>query len=266
MRRMFPIALVAACWTVPAGAQLNTYYKGMVREGGRDVPAMAQFSVEPGRVAMIMRGATTRRMLYLESEQVLRLVDDTRESYVDLGKESGPGGMASGLAAQMAEMQRQLAKMPAAQRGMAQQMMQNAMGAMQQPPDQYVWSTEKKTIAGYDATRVDIMQAGVKKSEYWGTTSADFRMSDAERKTMLAMQEYLRNYIITVNPAGGGQARAFQWDTSKDGYPVLTRCFNGDEMTLELQLQSVDRKALSGDLFAIPSNYKKQEMPTTGAR
>lgn len=265
MHRILPIALVAAVWTVPADAQLNSYYKGVVRDGAKDVPATAQFSVEPGRAAMILRGATTRRMLYIESEQVLRLVDDARGSYLDLGKASGPGSIASGIDAQMAEMRRQLDRMPPAQRGMMEQMMRRTMGATEQPPDQYVWSTERKTIAGYEATRVDILQGGVKKSEYWGTPSADFKMSDAERKTMLAMQEYLRNSMIGVSPVGGG-ARAFQWDTSVDGYPVLTRCFNGDEMTLELQLDSVDRKPVSGDLFAIPSSYKKQEMPTIGGR
>lgn len=259
MHRTLPIVLIAACWTVPAAAQFNTYYKGMVREGGKDVPATAQFSVEAGRVAVIMRGATIQRMLFLENEHVLRVVDDTRGSYVDLGT---AGSMASGLAAQMAEMQKQMAKLPPAQRAMAEQMMRGTMGAMQQPPDDYVWSTETKTISGYDATRVDIMQGGVKRAEYWGTTSADFRMSDAERTTMLAMQDYLRTSMITASPAGGGPSRAFQWDTSKDGYPVLTRCFNGGEMTLELQLQSVDRKALAGDLFAIPSTYTKQEFGT----
>ena len=91
-------------------------------------------------------------------------------------------------------------------------------------------------------------------------------MSDAERQAMLAMQDYLRNYLIMVSPAGGenGEARAFQWDTSVDGYPVLSRCFRGDEMTLELQLKSVDRKALSKDLFEIPSGYKKQDIPGGG--
>jgi hypothetical protein len=268
MRRILLIALAAACWNAPAGAQLNTYYKGTVREGGQDGPLTAQFSVEAGRVAMIMRGTTTRRMLFLESEQVLRLVDDTHGSYVDLGNASGPGSMAAGMAAQMAEMQKQLDKLPPEQRRMMQGMMQGRMGAtpQAQTPDQYVWSTEHKTISGYDATRVDIMQGTVKKAEYWGTKSPDFRMSDAERSTMLAMQAYLRNYLITVTPAGGGQTRAFEWDTGTDGYPVLTRCFNGDEMTLELQLQSVDRKALPGDLFAIPANYQKQEFAIPGAR
>ena len=38
-------------------------------------PATAQFSVEEGRVAMIMKGARSSRMLFLEKEQVLRIVD-----------------------------------------------------------------------------------------------------------------------------------------------------------------------------------------------
>jgi hypothetical protein len=256
-----PAIVVAAA--APAGAQLNTYYRGTVREGGKYVPATAQFSLEPGRVAMILRSGTTRRMLFLESEQVLRMVDDTRGSYADLGAMSGQPANPS---AQLAEMQRQLDRLPPEQRAMAQQMMQSTMGAAQPAPDTYVWTTERKTIAGYDATRVEVMQGSVKRAEYWGTKSADFRMSDAERKTMLAMQDYLRNYIIMVTPAGGGEARAFQWDTSVDGYPVLSRCFKDGEMTVELQLDSLNRKPLAGDLFAIPSSYTKEQMPTAPGR
>jgi len=254
-------AFIAASWAGPADAQFNAYYKGKVREGGKDVPATAQFSLEPGRVAVVMRSTTTRRMLFVESDHVLRLVDDTRGTYLELPKLSEG---AAGVSAQLAEMQRQLDRLPPEQRAMAQQMMQGAMGAMQQPADQYVWSTDKRTISGYEATRVDVMQGGVKRAEYWGTPSADFRMSDAQRATMLAMQDYLRTSMISASPAGGGASRAFQWDTSVDGYPVLTRCFTGDEMTLELELQAADRKPLSADLFTIPSSYRKQEIPTGG--
>ncbi len=265
MRHFTLSALIACFAAIPAGAQFNTYYKGMVREGGKDVPATAQFSVEPGRVAVVMKGARATRMLFFEKDQVLRLVDDTHGMYLDLGKTTRDA-MGPGISAQLAEAQKQLDKLPPAQRAMAQQMLQSNMAGRKPVPSQYVWTQEKKTIAGYETTRVNIIEGSVKKAEYWGTTSSDLKMSDGERSTMLAMQDYLRTYLIMVTPAGegSGEARAFMWDTSVDGYPVVTRCFTGDEMTLELELDAHDRKALSGDLFAIPSGYKKQEMPTMG--
>lgn len=64
-----------------------------------------------------------------------------------------------------------------------------------------------------------------------------------------------------ISVKAGGTARAFLWDTEKDGYPLITRCFNDTTMTLHLQLTSFDRKPLAKDLFKIPSGYKKPEMP-----
>ena len=261
MRHLTLSAIVACCATASAGAQFNTYYQGKVHEGGKDVPATAQFSIEPGRVAVVLKGSRAFRMLFLEKDQVLRIVDDTHAMYIDLDKAT-----ASGASAQLAEMQKQLEKLPPAQRAMAQQMMQSHMGDSKEVHSEYVWTTEQKTIAGYETIRVNVMQGAVKKAEYWGTKSSDFKMSDGQRSTMLAMQDYLRNYLIMVTSAGegSGEARAFEWDTSVDGYPIVTRCFKGGEMTLELELVAHDRNALSSDLFAIPSGYKKQEVPTMG--
>ena len=63
MRPIAAALVVAACAAAPAPApaQLNTYYKGTVREGGKDVPTTAQFSVEAGRAAVIMKTAPAAR-------------------------------------------------------------------------------------------------------------------------------------------------------------------------------------------------------------
>jgi hypothetical protein len=253
MTRLVLIVLILALAAAPAAAELNTYYAGTVLRDGKMIPATAQFSVEPGRVAMILKDAkTSSRMLFVEKEHVLRIVDDTGKNYFDIAK-----GQAASPAAQMQE---QMAHLPPAQRQMAEQMMKGMLGAATPVPDTYVWSQEKKTIGGYECTRVDVMQGTVKKAEYWGTPSPDFRMSEKERASLLAMQEYLRNYMIAVRGGSGGSGeRAFQWDTSVDGYPIVSRCFNGDQMSLDLQLQSFDRKEPSGDLFQVPKGYKKQD-------
>ena len=162
----------------------------------------------------------------------------------------------------MQMMQQQLAAMPAAQRAMAEQMMKGMMGNVR-PQLKYVWSTEKKKIAGYECTRVDGMRGDDKVTEYCGSTSADFRMSDAERKTMLAMQSYLRNFTIMVQTSDDG-TRAFQWDTDTDGYPVLTRCYTNGTMTLDLALQSVTRQRIPDELFDLPKGYKKTDMAAMG--
>ncbi|HSQ29244.1 MAG TPA: DUF4412 domain-containing protein [Gemmatimonadaceae bacterium] len=255
--RQTSILLVLCCATTSAAAQLTTTYTGIQRDGDKDIPASAVFSIENGRVAMIMRGSHTARMLFDQKAQVLRIVTDENKSYFDLDKASQKGGDAMGM---MASMQKQLEAMSPAQRAMAEQMMKGAMSSMaQRPPLEYVWTKDKQTVAGYECTRVEGMRGTDKVTEYCGSTSNDFRMSDAERQTMLDMQGYLRNFMIMVKSSDDA-TRAFQWDTKVDGYPVVTRCFNDGKMTLELTLQSVDRKPLSDTLFAVPRGYKKMDL------
>jgi hypothetical protein len=79
---------------------------------------------------------------------------------------------------------------------------------------------------------------------------------------MLAMQGYLRSFMIGVSTGGGegGSSRAFQWDTSVDGYPLISRCFDHGDTTLDLRLESSDRKPLAKDLFEVPSGFKKRDL------
>jgi hypothetical protein len=253
VRSSTAIALALLCAAAPASAQFNTYYSGTERKNGTSVPATAQFSVEKGRVAVIMKGSRSSRMLFLEKQGVLRVVDDATKTYFDLDKQTAGSNP-------MDQMEKQLAQMPPEQRKMAEQMMQGAMGSAKPKPTTYVWTKEKQSIKGYDCTKVETMVGDEKRSEYWGTTSADFKMTPDERNTMLAMQGYLRNFMISVQGGeGDGSSRAFQWDTSVDGYPLITRCFDHGDTTLDLKLDTFDRKPLGKDLFEVPSGFKKQE-------
>jgi hypothetical protein len=256
---LFVLALVGVAH--PAAAQLTTMYAGTQTLGSKAVPATAQFSVEEGRVAAIMTGIRGGRMVFDARAQVLHIISDENKTYIDIDKASG------GMVNPMQAMEQQLAKMPPTQRAMAEQMMKSAMGNAPPPPPPltYVWSTEKKKIAGYECTRVDGMRGNDKVTEYCGSTSADFKMSDLERKTMLAMQSYLRNFMIAVKTADDG-SRAFQWDTDTDGHPVLTRCYTNGALTLDLTLQSVNHRPIPKELFEIPRDYKKTEIPTMGGR
>ena len=80
------------------------------------------------------------------------------------------------------------------------------------------------------------------------------------------MQEYLRNFTIKVVPAGkaDGGVRAFEWDTSVDGFPLISRCFEKGTTTLDLKAESFDRKPLSKKLFEVPSDYKEFSIPVPG--
>lgn len=250
--RSFLFAIAICALAQPAAAQLTTKYAGTQTVSGKSVPATAEFAVEDGHVAAIMTGTRSARLIFDEKAQVLHVVSDDDKTYFDLDKST------AGRGDPMAAMQQQLASLPAEQRAMAENMMRSAMGATP-PPLTYVWSKDKRTVAGYECTRVDGMRGTDKVTEYCGSTSPDFKMSDGEHKTMLDMQGYLRNFMIMVH-APDNNSRAFQWDTSADGYPVVTRCYVNGQMTLDLTLESVSHKPIPKETFDLPKDYKKQDL------
>ena len=255
-----------------ASAQLNALYKGVERLGGKENPASAQFSIEPGRIAVVITGERSARLLYFEKDGVLRFVDDGEKMYFDMDDQaiSSLGATASSM---MAEMENQLAELPPEQRKMAEQMLKGRLGGGAEdaarkpaPKTEYVWTKEKKTVLGYECTRVEIVEAGVKNADYCAATSKDFKISEGERKTILAMRKLIEGLASAVGSLGGQdsvQTRAFQWDTSVDGYPLITRCFEDGKVTLDLQLEAFDRKPLAAALFDVPAGYKKESLPQT---
>jgi hypothetical protein len=245
----------AVCVPTASFAQITVTYTGTQLAGDKQVPASAQFSVEPGRAAMIMKGAHGGRMLYDEKAGVLHIISDDDRTFFDITKAGVESGDPMGM---NAEMQKQLEKVPKEQRAAAEQMMKSMMSSgPSQPQLTYVWTKDTKTVSSYECTLVEGMRGNDKVTEYCGTKSPDFTLSPAEHATMLSMQGYLRNFGITSR--AGDETRAFQWDTSVDGYPVITRCFRDGKMTLELVYQSLSRTPLPNDLFELPGSYTKMD-------
>ena len=266
MPRITLIALILLGSAGTSNAELNVSYRGVDRMTSKEVPATAQFSIEAGRAAMVMKGTRSCRMLFLEKEEMLRFVDDGEKTYFDM-KNSSMQSAGDDEAEMAAGLEQELAQLPPEQRDAARELVRQSIGSAKAPAaPEYVWTKEKAKVLGYECTKVEIMRGEDKHGEYWGTTSKDFQMSEAERNTMLAMQGYLRNFTIKIIPAGGGggATRAFEWDTSVDGFPLITRCFDKGKMILDLKAESFDRKALPKDLFQIPSDYKELSIPVPG--
>jgi hypothetical protein len=261
MRHVFT-TLGLCTLATPVGAQFTTTYTGVQRNGDKEYPATAVFSVESGRIAMIMTGSKHMRMLFDDRAQVIHVVLEDEKQYFDIDKNFGAAMDPSGM---MAQMQKQLEAMPKEQRAMAEAMMSQAMGGRggaSAPQLTYNWTKDKQTISGYECTRVEGMRGPEKVTEYCGATSPDLKLTDADRQTVLDMQPLLRSFTITVR-SGDDATRAFTWDTATDGYPVLTRCFVRGTMTLELTLATVTRRGPTDDQFSL-SGFTKLDITKMG--
>jgi hypothetical protein len=242
-------ALAAPC----AHAAFTSYFKGTVFEGGKYVPATGTMSYTDDRVAMGMSSVKHHyRMIFEVKGDLLTVVDDGNQTYVEM-----QGGVANAMDAAM---KAQLDRMPPEQRKMAEQMMQNMRGmtAQRGVPDTYVWTTDTETRKGYKCTWVMVMQGNVKRAAYCGTISPDFVMTATERAGAVGFAHALGNSsILARDNERSSQMRMFEWNSEKDGYPLVSRCFNGDKIVLDLELDSFNHEKPPKELFDVPAGYRK---------
>src|SRR5260221_1301491 len=123
MRALALVAIGVLTYVPIAHAQLNTYYEGVVRVDGKDQPLTTRYSIEKGRVAAVMSGARSSRMIFTEKDGTLRVIDDSSKSYFDLDRKS----LESVTGGAMAEAQKQMANMPPEQRAMEEKLIRSNM-------------------------------------------------------------------------------------------------------------------------------------------
>ncbi len=250
------LALAVAAMAPPARAELNARYRGVDRMSGMEVPATAQLSVGPDRAALSIKGSATVRILFWEDTGTLRIVDDTKKTYVDLEQCAGP---AAGGAAMMSEIE----GLTSEQRQMADDMIkQSAESDRGTSQPEYVWTKRAQKVLGYDCTVVEVNEGGEKRAEYCGCKSKDFEITEAERAIVRAMQTCLGSFLMTVKPFEGATAGAFRWDSSTDGFPLVSRCLEDQKIVFDVTMESFDRKKLSDDLFSLPADYTSVDFST----
>jgi hypothetical protein len=253
--QLLPALLVLAS---PAAAQLNAHYAGTQLVDGKSIKVTTQYSIDSSRVAVVFRGHDDWRMLYTSGDGRLRIVDDKGRQWFDMARDHR-----NAMSDMMAQMQQQLAAMPPEQRQMAEKMMGGAMTGRSKPEVvNYIRSDAKQKVNDYDCSRVDVVRDGRKRGEYWGTTSKDFAINEKERATAIGMHDAMTSAVIVSSSAGGGDTRPFEWDTSQDGWPLITRCMEGDKVTLDLHMVSFDRKPVADSLFDLPKGYAEQKLDT----
>ncbi len=255
MRYLILTALSLAAGVSPARAEFHAYYQGVDRMTDKEVPATAALHIQPGQAAIVVTGSRTMRMIFLEEPAILRFVDDAEMSYFDMDAGTSASGMT-------AEMEQRLAQLPPDQRKMAEDMIQNSLGANRPTATADFVSTKvTRKILEHDCTMIDVVRGGEKVGEYCGSKSKDFLLSETEKTTMRAMQKQLDNFFIALGSLEGGGARAFQWDAGADAFPLLSRCIEEKKITFDVELASFDRKPLETDPFAVSQDYEMKDVP-----
>lgn len=172
--------------------------------------------------------------------------------------------MKGAMAGAMKEMQESLKQMPPEQRKMAEEMMRSQMGQTGKDCGKAKVEVRKSgqqaTIAGYPATRYDVLVNGKLDSEVWiakGLTA--WRELDSKKlERFVAEMEKLTG----CGPGQGGFGVESSWRLANEGYSVKTVDKTGDGATVELI--KAESRTLAASEFQPPAGFARKALKEMG--
>lgn len=206
-------------------------------------------------------------MIYRGDRREMVVIDHADKSYMVIDEET-----MRQLADQMAGINDQIAEalksVPEDQRAKVEKMMQQRMPA--QPPQRSqseVRKTgERGSHAGYPCVRYDVLRDGQKIRELWVTDWGNVEGGDAVKEVFLDMAKFFEELMdATQDTMGGsdlfaGGENPVEGFTELDGFPVVTRSFEGGDLESETRLRSARRQSLDPAGFEPPAGYKRRQM------
>ncbi len=207
--------------------------------------------ISSGRVLF---GDEESAILYTEGQAHFTVIDGRRKTYMDVTPEFIEG-MKSKLDAQMAQMEKMLAGMPAQQRAMVEQQMKSRMPQMDGGRKTKIERTgSNATVAGFDCEEAEIRyeddnsvesRVCIATADELSLSSTDFRALSSAANAMLEM-------------ASVGGNRPAESDFEKLGGIPIRR--TGGAAGGDSELSSIDTSDIDPSRFEIPANYKKQSI------
>ncbi len=257
----------------------TTYHSGSPSRG----PEGSTMSVEGKNLKMeIQSGEGTDgvkdEVVFRGDRRQMVAVDHRDRSYMVIDGEAVEklGGQVQGQMQQaMKEMEKHLEGLDPKQREMMEKMLKGKMGQMGGPPGaaperpavEFRATGERATHQGYPCVRYDVLSAGVKTQELWVTDWSNVRggkeVAGAFREMASFFEELMDSFKDMMGPgsdffnAGGNPIESF---SKIDGFPVVTRSFEGGELESETVLESVTERDLDPDAFEPPKGYRLRTM------
>lgn len=210
----------------------------------------------------------TSEMIFDGESKTMMMVDHGRKSYFEMDQES-IAEITSKLKDAMAEMERQLANVPPAQREMMERMMKGKMpGAGEERPTNTVKRTgEKDTISGYKVEKVEVSSSDGSGQELWVVPWSELKGSEELADAFKGMSSIYDELLgaLSQGPMAGmiGQKMQSGWFNelkSIEGFPVAAKSFNqAGKLVSETMLSGIEEKDVDASEFTAPKKYKKQK-------
>jgi hypothetical protein len=220
---------------------------------------------------MVFRGDRKQMVAISHQDKSYMIIDAKTIKEMSKKMPAAPGGDAQAqMQEAMKDLEEKMAELDPKQREMVEKMMKEKMGygatmGSKPSPREFVRTKEQATKQGYPCVRYDVTRDGEKISELWVTDWDNIRGIKQTVGVFEEMAAFHRELLDSFKWMAGGATGFFAAEqdpiedfTRVDGFPVVTRTFEGGELESETVLESVAEKDLNPDAFEPPKGYKLQ--------
>ena len=175
--------------------------------------------------------------------------------------------MAAQVSNAMKMMEEQLKNMPPEQAEMMRKMMKGRMpgtaSADPVEPIRVKKTGEKDTILDHPCVRHDVFVGDDKISEMWVTSWKSAGVKESSFKIMREMGQFYADMLASLPNVGEmGKGRGTMAAMNEiDGFPVLTRTYDGETIVEETYYKSVAEEKVDAAAYEPPEGYSQQIMP-----
>ncbi|MDQ8185770.1 hypothetical protein [Pelagicoccus sp. SDUM812002] len=256
--------LVAFSLLLTSSAFGGYVYEFQESESGTSTSLM----VEGSKLRVTTGADQNSDMIYDTSTSTMIILEHDRKRYMELDKAT-LDDLSRQIEDAMAEMEKQLASMPPAQRKMMEGLMKGKMGGAEQtlPELSFDRTGDTNTISGYDVEKVVVLEDGSPARELWVADWDDVEGSEELITALTSMGEMLNNMTkaFSKGPLAGmmkNRANNNWYGRIEDigGIPVAYSELGGKAKQSQTTLSRVEERDFEANFFEIPKGYKKQKM------
>ena len=127
-------------------------------------------------------------------------------------------------------------------------------------------TSDRAERGGYPTVRYDVLLGGEKVQELWVTSWSNLKGAGEMQEAFEDLAGFFHEMMETMgggpgaaSPLGSGDS-LFEVFHEIDGFPVVTRNFEGGELESETVLESVTERDLDPDAFEPPKGYRLRTM------
>jgi hypothetical protein len=194
-------------------------------------------------------------------------VDHSKKTYMVMDRETMEA-MGAKMSDAMKQMEAALANVPPEQREMMEKMMKGKMKGMPSstPRSEPVVTSlgQSDTVSGIGCDWKQVSRDDVVELKACVGKFSDFPASDDLRQISMKMREFTSSITEAMSSMTAGPMGSIAQNPMSamalDGFPLISESFQDGSLTHRSRFQSVEEGSISGEEFAPPSGYKKQDM------